>query len=151
MLRKQLGMTLWIGSLAWLSSCATGVQTMPNVPVDGRDTSGEVVGEDRRAALINQMPSPADEHVQRFCAEVASRAGGSSLGCLPLVSYWAQREAPEVTRLGEWFGDEVARGVSAAGFGGWVVDTNGMATLLADMNVERVSLHSLAAVSQRCE
>ena len=84
--------------------------------------------------------------IQAFASQIAATST-ASLGCLPLVTFDLRKPAPWVSELGVRLADDVAKQVTAAGLTSTVLGTNGMAIRLTELNVDRVSLHSLASVS----
>ncbi len=125
------------------------IQTVPSRNL--HDRPGPPVSGLQQAGELDRAPSPVDAAITDFSAELAgelaAQADFGSVACLPLVSL-VERGEPRVTRLGEWLADEVAVRLAGAGYGGWIVDTSGMQALLADINLPRTSLHSIADVSR---
>lgn len=112
----------------------------PSLPVHGvSDASSAPDVQDALTASIGE-----------FAELVAARAGGRSVGVLPLGAYTHTTREPQFTDLSEDVANRIAyRLRSDAGMGGLVTDIDGMRLRLSRCNVERHELVSVEALGER--
>ena len=101
-------------------------------------------------APTTSQPQKVRGLFDNFAREVARTAGGAgSIGVLPLVTYDYRRRGPWVCELAVRVADDLATGIADAGYHGQVLPPAGVEARLAEMNMEKRAISTLAAVAEQ--